>query len=412
MFLLCRFKKLVRYNKPLYTSALTIITSCKQALVESKQDLTPLAYLEAMLSIRDNFRKITQVKDEGFIFAFSAILSMVPSQVIPKLYDIIYEYIDDVINKSRNTLVYKYSVVVVQILLESRTNEQWKSDEATLNLFMRLFHMCLHSKELIRRQAIRTFTTICQGKDLTYFSVAMSKLEEIVFKELDQCLVKVTSRSLSVLNFLSCILQVLPITISSNIAKKLLDYTEIENPIFKKNLYFTIEIMFASTRLSSTFVEDFLGFLLENQPVTTNIESMNNDEELMIVGYCLAVAQVAVHYKKLKGVEIMQYLPTVISMLTEYLTFGNRRIQNGAFNAVKNLMQYTLEKQYFTETLVIQSDKVDSLNLDMLSLISKFNDPTEMDGDEGEISQAYRTMHPIKKILNIFLYCLKSRFDT
>ena len=47
--------------------------------------------------------------------------------------------------------------------------------------------------------------------------------------------------------------------------------------------------MFALTRLSPTFVEDFLNFLLENEPVTTNIESMDSDKELMIVEYCLAV---------------------------------------------------------------------------------------------------------------------------
>ena len=127
---------------------------------------------------------------------------MIPINVISKLYSIIYEYIDDVLN-SKNTIVYKYSVVVVQLLLQSRTKEQWKTDQETLDLFIRLFHMGLHSKELIRRQAIRSFMTICQGKDLSYFSVAMSKLEEVIFKELEQCIVKVTSRSLNVLNFLS-----------------------------------------------------------------------------------------------------------------------------------------------------------------------------------------------------------------
>ena len=136
------------------------------------------------------------------MFALSAILSMIPINVISKLYSIIYEYIDDVLN-SKNTIVYKYSVVVVQLLLQSRTKEQWKTDQETLDLFIRLFHMGLHSKELIRRQAIRSFMTICQGKDLSYFSVAMSKLEEVIFKELEQCIVKVTSRSLNVLNFLS-----------------------------------------------------------------------------------------------------------------------------------------------------------------------------------------------------------------
>ena len=127
---------------------------------------------------------------------------MIPINVISKLYSIIYEYIDDVLN-SKNTIVYKYSVVVVQLLLQSRTKEQWKTDQETLDLFIRLFHMGLHSKELIRRQAIRSFMAICQGKDLSYFSVAMSKLEEVIFKELEQCIVKVTSRSLNVLNFLS-----------------------------------------------------------------------------------------------------------------------------------------------------------------------------------------------------------------
>ena len=169
--------------------------------------------------------------------------------------------------------------------------------------------------------------------------------------------------------------------------------------------------MFASTRLSPTFVEDFLGFLLENQPVTTNIESMNSDEELMIVGYCLAVAQVAVHYKKLKGDLILRYLPTLISLLTEYFTIENHRVQNGALNAIENLMQYTLEKQYFTNTSYTNSSDIDGLNLDMLSLNAKFNDPDDTEENEGHLSQAYKSMHPIRKIINVFQYCLKSSLD-
>ena len=169
--------------------------------------------------------------------------------------------------------------------------------------------------------------------------------------------------------------------------------------------------MFASTRLSPTFVEDFLGFLLENQPVTTNIESMNSDEELMIVGYCLAVAQVAVHYKKLKGDLILRYLPTLISLLTEYFAIENHRVQNGALNAIENLMQYTLEKQYFTNTSYTNSSDIDGLNLDMLSLNAKFNDPDDTEENEGQLSQAYKSMHPIRKIINVFQYCLKSSLD-
>ena len=182
-----RFKSLQKINKPLYLSAFTIITSCKEAMeAQGNSDPSPMEYLEWLLSIRDNFRKITQTKDEGFVYALSAVISMVPIEVIAKLNSILLEYVQDVIDKTTNTIVIKYWVIIIQFILESKTQDQWKNDEDTLNLFIKLFHFWLNSKDLVKRQAIRSFMIICQFKDKSYFSKAFSQLESTIFKILDQ----------------------------------------------------------------------------------------------------------------------------------------------------------------------------------------------------------------------------------
>ena len=156
-----RFKNLQRLKKPLYFSAATIVNSCKEAMeAQGNTQLTPMDYLECLLNIKDNFRKINQVKDEGFVYVLSAVMSMVPVEVIAKLHDIILEYITDVLKKNTNTIVIKYSVVVIQFLLESKTQEQWKDDDSTLEQFIKLFNLCLNTKEIINRQAIRSFMII------------------------------------------------------------------------------------------------------------------------------------------------------------------------------------------------------------------------------------------------------------
>ena len=137
-----RFKRLAKYKKPLYTLAFTIIKSCKQALIANDQSPSPLTYLETLLTVKDNFKKIIHMKDEGYLFALSVVLSMIPINVISKLYSIIYDYINDALN-SKNTIVYKYSVVVVHLLLQSKTKEHWKTNQETLDLFIRLFHIDL-----------------------------------------------------------------------------------------------------------------------------------------------------------------------------------------------------------------------------------------------------------------------------
>ena len=182
-----RFRNLQKLKKPLYLSSFTIVSSCKEAMeAQGKTDLGPMDYLECLLSIRDNFRKITQVKDEGFIYALSAVMSMVPLEVVAKLNDIIYEFTSEVIENTTNTIVIKYCVVVLQFLLESKTQEQWKSEQQTLDIFMRLFHLGLHSKDLIKRQAIRSFMVICHKKDSSYFNKCMNELEQGIVKVLDQ----------------------------------------------------------------------------------------------------------------------------------------------------------------------------------------------------------------------------------
>ena len=194
---------------------------------------------------------------------------------------------------------------------------------------------------------------------------------------------------------MNCVLQILPISVSSNIVKKLLDYTKVGNVTLQKNIYFVIETMFAATRLSSTFVEDFLSFLLDNVPVTTEDKSMKGDGELMIVGYCLAVAQVAVHYKKLNGEKVVPYLPALVSILSEYLISGSHRIKMGAFTAIKNLIYYTLEQGYFKAEEVKNEATIDDLNFDLLT-----------------IRDSATNIHPIRKIAYMLQYCLNNRFET
>lgn len=187
----------------------------------------------------------------------------------------------------------------------------------------------------------------------------------------------------------------LPVSISQNIVKKLLNYTEGENVVLKKHIYFVIETMFAATRLSADFVEDFLGYLLDNVPVATDAKMVKGEGELMIVGYCLAVAQVAVHYKKLNGEKILPYLPSLVSILSEYLISGEHRIKSGAFTAIKNLIYYTLEQSYFKADLGAKETELMGLDLDLLTI-----------RDENT------KIHPIKKISLMFAYCLNTRFES
>lgn len=83
----------------------------------------------------------------------------------------------------------------------------------------------------------------------------------------------------------------LPVSISCNIASKLLKLTSIENNDFKKSIYFTIETLFASSILPSEFVEGFIKELMNSRPeVVYEGDNILNDAEVMVVGYCLALS--------------------------------------------------------------------------------------------------------------------------
>ena len=55
-------------------------------------------------------------------------------------------------------------------------------------------------------------------------------------------------------------------------------------------MYFCIETLFAATKLPPTFVEMFVSALMENQPMTAAYDKVSSDDELMIVGYTLALS--------------------------------------------------------------------------------------------------------------------------
>jgi hypothetical protein len=87
--------------------------------------------------------------------------------------------------------------------------------------------------------------------------------EDFSLQILEEALSKWTSKAEHMLNFLNCSLQMLPVSIASNIASKLLELTDLEAPELKKNIYFTLETMFAATVLPTDFVEEFLKKLIE-----------------------------------------------------------------------------------------------------------------------------------------------------
>jgi len=177
--------------------------------------------------------------------------------------------------------------------------------------------------------------------------------------------------------------------------KKLAEYAEVDNVSLKKHIYFVIETIFAATRLSGPFVEEFLSYLLKNVPVAADTRSIKGEGELMIAGYCLAVAQVAIHYKKVSGKEVVKYLPTLVSLLSEFLISGIYRIKMGAFTAIKNLILHTLEDKYFKQEVGVNENELPDLDFDLLT----FRDESTK-------------IHPIKKISLMLQYCLNSRFES
>lgn len=59
-------------------------------------------------------------------------------------------------------MIAKYSIVIFQFLLHSRTKEQWmEEDELTFKLFRKIFHFSCDKREKVRLQALRSFVLLC-----------------------------------------------------------------------------------------------------------------------------------------------------------------------------------------------------------------------------------------------------------
>jgi hypothetical protein len=85
----------------------------------------------------------------------------------------------------------------------------------------------------------------------------------------------------------------LPKSIACNIAFKLLKLTSLQESTneFKKNIYFAIETLFASTALPAEFTEDFLKEMMKSLPeVYSTHDSVMKEVELMVVGYSLSLS--------------------------------------------------------------------------------------------------------------------------
>jgi hypothetical protein len=71
-------------------------------------------------------------------------------------------------------------------------------------------------------------------------------------------------------------------------------------------------------------------------------DQLSNDEEVMVVGYCLALSQTAVHYSKLAPASSLRFIPSVISTLSEFMVYSSERIIHGAFTGINNLIYYSV----------------------------------------------------------------------
>lgn len=351
-----------------------------KALDQTLPSKSPTLYYAAILHMVQHPEE--QVHQEASVLLLACVLQATPVALIQSEFSSIKSSILSSLHKD-SIILSKYSVKVLERLIQVITKEEWDQWSDKVKSFTLLSDLVLDSNENTKKQACSSLSKLLR-KGLITVNNVKSYLIKTYTDLLEMQNRHVKSETLvNCLSFLSVFLQLIEMSEILSLADKIISMCMITTSTqVSTKAYLVLETLFAAVNLPRDVVVTYLNSLLAN-PVLAG-----GNEELQ-TAYLQCLTQGLTYFNKTDSLECYKMLAQGMSTISEFLLSNQFNVQHAACSALKSVIYRCITPSHAQELDPAQELLLsfDVLNID----------------DQG--------VKPIQKINAILVYLLNERFN-
>jgi hypothetical protein len=346
---------------------------------------------------------------ETLIFLLAICVKQMPFVLLRKISGQIISILE-VYLQIRSFFVKKYSVIILERLLLSRSEEELKDDnDLVLGFYMKFFFTVITDKsDDLHKCLIKSFgkimktpkfvdytnmTLMQQLKNFLTIKIRGLNLVDNVKLVGQEVKALTTTEGEFMLRFLCSVLQFLPFAIVNDIVLELNDLIAVcENKHILLNVMLCLDVAFNIKKFALETVEKIIKTLLARDFLIIEEE---DSENALTIAYVKAITQVLLNMSKTNIISAVRYMTSIVSIIGEYFSSLNGFLKNTVYNCL-----YTVFNTIFS-----------SKNLE--SLLSYYsNDNMEL---EFELSltkpDKFDFNATLEKISACLMYLISDRFE-
>ena len=192
----------------------------------SQPEFSPTSYFACLQEMLQQQLNTNNTSIEALMYAYSAIVSMLDSGVVANQEKKIVEAATFVIQSGRfSPSAVKYSVMCLQFVLGTKSVAQWQSqDDSSGPILSLIFSQALSTHQSVFQQAVKTLCIILQNNTISAIPKVQALLKQFIDGTVmsvlgsqqrnantNQVEVGAQQQAVKLLNFLSGVLQLLPV---------------------------------------------------------------------------------------------------------------------------------------------------------------------------------------------------------
>ena len=458
-------------NNTLHKKAIVLVSSLSNSYTKGKiSGIDGVKYytktivdLILKLQDKDDIDDDTEANYEALIFVLSICLKQLPlnalrsDSFLSKVNSIITFALDELFALNYNIM--KYSLIIIEKVLLSRTNEELSNVSNNVVKFYNknLFIIINNSIKYINSTNAKTFTNLHKDIIKSVCKVISMKKNEIKYTILTEILsfikneiTKMKSNSNNdnnessnntnipeilntksnllqkitqyegefVLKLLSSILQFLPFDSVNDLIYDVYALIEFsDNKHFIMNALLCIDVAFSTQKFTLESSEKFLGILLRKEILLSDIITLtiSNDDasfdfkDKFIVAYIKAITQVLLMINTLNQSLSFQYFVVgTLTIFSELLLNNSEFVKGNVYNSLHNLINRLFTKDNIDNLINPSKTKSNNDEIDISQItLDKQNDNDNNNNNDS----SNNGISVLEKVVKGLLYLLSPRFE-
>jgi hypothetical protein len=348
---------------------------------------------------------------ETLIFLLAVCIKQLPFALLRQIAENVVHILDTYL-QIKSFFVKKYSIIIYERLLLSRSEQELKDeDDFIVSAYIKFFFaIMLERSDDLHKCLIKSFSKIMKTPEFvnhTNLTIMLQLKKFLISKIRGLNLVDnvklvgqdikalTTTEGEIMLKFLCSVLQFLPFSIVNEIVLELNDLVSVsDNKHIILNTMLSLDVAFNTKKFALETVEKVMKSLLARDFLMLEEDDAEN---ALTIAYVKAITQVLINMGKTNIISAMRYITSLISIVGEYFSTMNTFLKGTVYNCLYTVFNTLLSAKNIESLLNYFNNANNNMDLDFELSLTK--------------SEKFDLNEVLEKMAICLLYFISDRFD-